>query len=66
MRSLEFNVEAYGSAEQFMEREHYDGVGCIVLDVRMPGLSGMDLHDVLIGVGYDCRLSSLAVAVISL
>ena len=29
-------------------REQYDGVGCIILDVRMSGLSGIDLQDKLI------------------
>jgi FixJ family two-component response regulator len=53
LRSLEFNVEAYESAEQFLKRTNYQGIGCIILDVRMPGLSGMDLHDALIRVGYD-------------
>jgi FixJ family two-component response regulator len=52
LKSLEFRVETYESAEQFLERETYRGVGCVILDVRMPGLSGMDLHDVLIKVGY--------------
>jgi FixJ family two-component response regulator len=47
-----FNVETYESSEQFLSREPYHGTGCIVLDVRMPGLSGMELHDELIRVGY--------------
>jgi FixJ family two-component response regulator len=47
LRSLGFDVEVFPSAEEFLEREHYEGVGCIVLDVRMPGLSGMDLQDEL-------------------
>jgi FixJ family two-component response regulator len=53
IHSLEFNVEAYESAEQFLERENYQGIGCIVLDIRMPGLSGIDLQDELIKVGYS-------------
>jgi len=32
--------------------ERYEGVGCIVLDVRMPGLNGPDLQDALIGANY--------------
>jgi FixJ family two-component response regulator len=45
LSSLGFEVEAFSRAEHFLEREGYDGVGCIVLDVRMPGLSGIDLQD---------------------
>ena len=47
LRSLGFDVETFASAELFLARKHYDGIGCIVLDVRMPGLSGMDLQDEL-------------------
>ena len=46
--SAGFRVETYSSAEEFMMREQYDGVGCIILDVRMSGLSGIDLQDKLI------------------
>ena len=52
LRSLGFDMETFASAEQFLERERYQGVGCIVLDVRMPGLSGMDLQDELNKAGY--------------
>ena len=52
VRSLGFGSESFASAEEFLGRERYDGVGCIVLDVRMPGLSGMDLQDELARVEY--------------
>ena len=32
--SAGFKVETYSSAEEFLTREHYDGVGCIILDVQ--------------------------------
>jgi FixJ family two-component response regulator len=50
--SLGFDAETFASAEQFLKRDHYDGVGCIVLDVRMPGLSGMDLQEELNKADY--------------
>jgi FixJ family two-component response regulator len=53
LRSLEFDVETCESANEFLERGNYEDVGCIILDVRMPGLSGMDLHDTLIDAGID-------------
>ena len=52
-RSLGFDAETFASAELFLKREHYDGIGCLVLDVRMPGLSGMDLQDELSRADYS-------------
>jgi two-component system response regulator FixJ len=53
LRSAGFEVEVFATAELFLEREHYDGVGCIVLDVRMPGISGIDLQDELSKADYS-------------
>jgi len=53
LRSLGFDTETFASAELFLARKHYDGVGCIVLDVQMPGLSGMDLQDELSRADYS-------------
>jgi len=44
LRSVGHVVETFPSAEAFLTREHFDGIGCIILDVQMPGLSGMDLQ----------------------
>ena len=52
LKSAGYKVETHSSAEEFLRREHYDGVGCIILDVRMPGLSGMDLQEKLMGSDY--------------
>jgi FixJ family two-component response regulator len=48
-----FRSETFGSAEAFLARERYEGVGCIVLDVRMPGLTGMNLQDELNKADYS-------------
>lgn len=48
-----YKVETYSSAEAFLTREKYNGVGCIILDVRMPGLSGMELQEKLIRSVYS-------------
>jgi FixJ family two-component response regulator len=53
LRSFGFGAETFASAELFLARKHFDGVGCIVLDVRMPGMSGMDLQDELIRADYS-------------
>jgi len=43
-RSVGLNVETFGVAREFLSRERSKGPGCLVLDVRLPGLSGLDLQ----------------------
>jgi RNA polymerase sigma factor (sigma-70 family) len=44
IRSVGLAVETFPSARSFLERDQYDGPSCLVLDVRMPGISGLDLQ----------------------
>jgi FixJ family two-component response regulator len=37
--------ETFGSAQEFLARPDPEGPACLILDVRMPGLSGLDLQD---------------------
>jgi FixJ family two-component response regulator len=53
LAAMGFRSETFASAEEFLARERYEGVGCIVLDVRMPGLTGMDLQDELAKTAYS-------------
>src|SRR5512137_592912 len=53
LASMGFRSETFGSAEAFLARERYEGVGCIILDVRMPGLTGMNLQDELSKADYS-------------
>jgi FixJ family two-component response regulator len=41
-------VEAFKSAREFLKHNRPDAPGCLVLDVRLPGLSGLDLQRELI------------------
>jgi FixJ family two-component response regulator len=47
LRSANLLVEAYASADEFLSHFDADRHGCIVLDVRMPGLNGLELQDKL-------------------
>ena len=42
--SVGLNVETFASAREFLDHNRPDVPGCLVLDVRMPGLSGLDLQ----------------------
>jgi FixJ family two-component response regulator len=44
IRSAGWNVEVYVSAQEFLARPRADGPSCLVLDVGLPGLSGLDLQ----------------------
>jgi len=42
--SVGLSVEAFKSAREFLEHTRHDAPACLVLDVRLPGLSGLDLQ----------------------
>jgi len=44
IRSVGLNVETFSSAQEFLKRQRPEVPACLVLDVRMPGLSGLDLQ----------------------
>jgi FixJ family two-component response regulator len=44
IRSAGWNVEVFVSADEFLARPRPDAPGCLVLDVGLPGLSGLDLQ----------------------
>jgi len=44
IRSAGMKVETFASAQEFLARPPVDAPGCLVLDVRLPGLSGLDLQ----------------------
>src|SRR6476660_392640 len=47
LRSVGLAVETFGSAQEFLNRQPPEGPACLVLDVRLPGLSGLDLQRAL-------------------
>ena len=51
--SAGYHVESFASAREFLARGDYDRLGCLVLDVRMPGQNGLDLQEVLVESHHD-------------
>jgi FixJ family two-component response regulator len=45
LRSVGLQVKLFGSAPELLESELPDAAGCLVLDIRMPGVSGLDFQD---------------------
>ena len=43
LRSVGFRVETFASAEEFLTSAQRETTGCLVLDLRMTGMSGLDL-----------------------
>jgi FixJ family two-component response regulator len=44
LRSVGYECEPFSSAEAFLEWGRFAATNCILLDIRMPGMSGLDLH----------------------
>jgi len=44
IRSVGLNVATFASAQEFLQSKRPDVPACLILDVRMPGLSGLDLQ----------------------
>lgn len=49
-RSVGLEVHSFGSAQEFLESKRPDAPGCLVLDVRLPGASGLDFQHELAGL----------------
>jgi FixJ family two-component response regulator len=51
LRSVRFDVRAYSSTQEFLQAGSLDFPGCIVLDIRLPGINGLDFQEQLQGLG---------------
>lgn len=47
MESAGYAVESFGSAEQFLASEIAPKAGCLIVDVQLPGMTGLELQDKL-------------------
>ena len=52
MRSLGYDASTFGSAEEFLNSEQISRTSCLITDLHMPGLSGLDLQERLIAEGH--------------
>ena len=57
-RSVGLQTRAYGSAQEFLDATREDVAGCLVLDVRLPGMSGLDFQSQLAAFGITSQSSS--------
>jgi FixJ family two-component response regulator len=48
LQSLNYQVALYGSAAEFLDNRLSEAPACLVLDVRLPGTSGLELQDYLV------------------
>ncbi|MCC8953212.1 response regulator transcription factor [Bradyrhizobium sp. Pear77] len=51
LRSVGLSARTYASTHEFLKEDRLDGPGCIVLDVRLPGTSGLDFQEELVALG---------------
>jgi len=50
--SLGYPVASFGSAEEFLSSDQLEQTACLISDMQMPGMSGIDLQNQLIARGY--------------
>jgi FixJ family two-component response regulator len=51
--SLGYGAWTFASAEDFLRSDHMNDTSCVITDVQMPGLSGVELQTLLIAQGND-------------
>jgi FixJ family two-component response regulator len=49
LRSVRFAVDVFASAEEFLSSSRVPETDCLILDVRMPGMGGLELQRRLVG-----------------
>jgi FixJ family two-component response regulator len=52
IRSIGFRTESFPSAEAFLSSNHPRDTACLILDVRMPGMNGIDLQRQVVAANW--------------
>ena len=53
IRSVGFRAQGFASAEEFLKSNQLANTDCLILDVRMPGMSGLDLQRHLVSASAE-------------
>ncbi len=56
MKSVGRPAETYGSGDEFLDAFSPDWSGCLILDIRMPGMSGLELQEKLNALGSQLKI----------
>src|ERR1700759_2902076 len=51
LRSVGLNPKTYSTTQEFLQTDRLEAPGCIVLDIRLPGISGLDFQEQLVALG---------------
>lgn len=51
LRAAGYMAQLYASAEQYLQRDDQAGIACLILDIDLGGLSGIELQQMLVGAG---------------
>src|ERR1051325_3379755 len=52
LRSVGLGADVFASAEEFLKSDRLKNTACLILDVRMPGINGLELQELLAAAHY--------------
>jgi FixJ family two-component response regulator len=56
IRSLGYDVVTFASAEEYLESKHSLDTSCLIADINLPGISGMELQERLVKDGHRTKI----------
>lgn len=58
--ALDADIECYTSAEQFLLRQNIRELSCLLLEINLPGMNGLELLDHMNKMNYDIPIIAMA------